>query len=228
MLPGHAEPGWAPRPPRVNPRWRVIAARDSPAIDPSCQLAGRPSDESVNEHRGAAGPDTQTCTPTDGRAAASRPRYTLQGPARPCRSRSPLLARVRPFVIGGDQVMAGRHGPAAGDLHQSHPLRGLTFIEDFIWAGVSPARPTRTPSPATRTCNYRLPQDAGIIATRWAVAETVVIVAGSGCTGASDTLVPSWDCGFPRAWSTDTTSAPRRSTNRPLHRLLEHHCNELP
>ena len=170
MLPGHAEPGWAPRPPRVNPRWRVIAARDSPAIDPSCQLAGRPSDESVNEHRGAAGPDTQTCTPTDGRAAASRPRYTLQGPARPCRSRSPLLARVRPFVIGGDQVMAGRHGPAAGDLHQSHPLRGLTFIEDFIWAGVSPARPTRTSSPATRTCNYRLPQDAGIIATRWAVA----------------------------------------------------------
>ncbi|HET8604777.1 MAG TPA: aminotransferase class V-fold PLP-dependent enzyme [Marmoricola sp.] len=148
---------------------------------------------------------------------------------------TPLLRRIRESVIGDDQMMVGPFGPRRvtyADYTASG--RALSFLEDYLRNEVLPRYAnTHTESSGTGLQTTRLREEARRI-IRDAVGgdeETVVVFAGSGCTGAIDKLIGILGLRIPSALDdayhlSDTIPAERR----PVVFIgpYEHHSNELP
>ncbi|SDJ04363.1 Selenocysteine lyase/Cysteine desulfurase [Frankineae bacterium MT45] len=146
-----------------------------------------------------------------------------------------LLERIRASVIGDDQVMPGPYGRRRvtyADYTASG--RALSFLEEFIRDEVLPRYAnTHTESSGTGLQTSRLREDARRI-IRDAVGgddDTVVIFAGSGCTGAIDKLIGILGLRIPAGLDDEyhlSDAIPK--SERPVIFIgpFEHHSNELP
>ena len=148
---------------------------------------------------------------------------------------TPLLQQIRESIIGDDQVMPGPYGPRRvtyADYTASG--RAVSFLEDFITREVLPCYAnTHTESSGTGLQTTRLREDARAIISQ-AVGgdqETVVIFAGSGCTGAIDKLIGILGLRIPAGLDDRyhlIDAIPPE--DRPVVFIgpFEHHSNELP
>ncbi|WP_460835741.1 aminotransferase class V-fold PLP-dependent enzyme [Nocardioides hungaricus] len=146
-----------------------------------------------------------------------------------------LLALIRESVIGEDHLMDtpyGRRRVTYADYTASG--RALTFIEDFIRDQVLPGYAnTHTESSGTGLQTTRLREDAREV-IRAAVGgdeDTVVLFAGSGCTGAIAKLIGILGLRIPSALDdAHALSEHIPPADRPVVFIgpYEHHSNEIP
>jgi len=146
-----------------------------------------------------------------------------------------LVDLIRASIIGEDRLMATPYGlrrVTYADYTASG--RALSFLEDFLRDQVLPAYAnTHTESSGTGRQTTRLREEARAI-IREAVggdADTVVVFAGSGCTGAIAKLIGVLGLRLPSALEDAyhlSAHIPRQIRPVVFIGPYEHHSNELP